>query len=182
MKWINFFLIPISFFLIGAMIWASKGKGNMTLTSSFTDKGRIPLKYVMPAAGGQNISPPLKWEGAPSQTKSFALLCVDLHPIANHWVHWMVINIPKNVNFLPEGASRHKMPKGSKELKNSFGFIGYGGPQPPPGTGEHPYVFTIFALDVARIDLPEDASLEMFSQTIKKHVLAQANLTGYFSR
>ncbi len=151
-------------------------------SAAFKDKGRIPLKYVMPGAGGENLSPPLSWEGAPAGTKSFALLCIDIHPIARKWVHWMVIDIPPNVHALPEGASRHSMPPGAKELKNSFGFIGYGGPQPPPGTGEHPYVFTVFALDVAHLDLPEDTSLGQFEAALQGHVLSKASITGYFSR
>ncbi len=165
------------------LIAAKGGFVKMHLKSpAFEDGGHIPLKYVMPGAGGENISPPLFWSGAPGGTKSFALLCVDPHPVARNWVHWMVIDIPPQVDHLPEGASPNNMPKGAKELKNSFGFVGYGGPQPPPGTGEHPYVFTIFALDVAHLPLPEDATLAQFEQAISGHVLAKATLTGYFGR
>ena len=182
MKKITFFLIPVSIFLFVAMVIAAK-EGLMKVWSpAFEDGGRIPLKYVMPAAGGKNLSPPLVWEGAPKETKSFALLCIDPHPVAKNWVHWMVINIPKEIHTLPEGASRNSMPPGAKELRNSFGFVGYGGPQPPPGTGEHPYVFTIYALDVRHLDLPEDTDLETFKQALKGHVLAKGQLTGYFGR
>jgi Raf kinase inhibitor-like YbhB/YbcL family protein len=182
MKWVRLFLVPISFFLVGAMLMAAKGVRMRLTSSAFHDGERLPVKYVMPGAGGQNISPPLTWQEAPKGTRSFALLCVDPHPIARNWVHWMVINIPASVDHLPEGASGHYMPAGAKELKNSFGFVGYGGPQPPPGTGEHPYVFTVFALDLARLDLSENTSLTEFERAIKGHVLAKASLTGYFSR
>jgi len=182
MKKIHLLLVPISFFLVVAMVIAAK-EARMKLTSpAFEDGGRIPLKYVMPAAGGKNLSPPLSWSGEPKGTKSFALLCVDPHPVARNWVHWMVINIPAEVHHLEEGASRRAMPPGAKELKNSFGFVGYGGPQPPPGTGDHPYVFTIFALDVEKLDLPEDTKLETFQRAISPHVLAKGRLTGYFGR
>ncbi len=182
MKWVRFFLIPITLILFGAMVIAAKG-GRMKLTSSaFKDGDRIPIKYVMPGAGGENVSPPLSWQGAPKGTKSFVLLCVDPHPIARNWVHWMVINIPAEVDHLPEGASRRNMPPGSKELQNSFGFVGYGGPQPPPGTGEHPYVFTIYALDIDHLDLPEATSLGALEKAMAGHILAKASLTGYFSR
>ena len=182
MKKITFFLIPVSIFLVVAMVVAAK-QGFMKLWSpAFKDGGRIPLKYVMPGAGGQNLSPPLMWEGAPKGTKSFALTCVDPHPVAKNWVHWMVINIPKDVHALPEGASGKAMPPGAKELKNSFGFVGYGGPQPPPGTGEHPYVFTLYALDIAHLELGEDTSLSTFKKAIEGHVLAKGQVTGYFGR
>jgi len=108
----------------------------MQITSSaFQDGDKIPLKYVMPGAGGQNFSVPLNWSGAPAGTRSFALTMVDPHPVANNWVHWLVIDLPQDTTSLPEGASGGKMPKGAVELKNSFGETGYGGPQPPRGSG-----------------------------------------------
>ena len=176
------FLVPVTLILLAAMLWAAKGGLMKVWSPAFKDGGRIPVKYVMPGAGGQNISPPLNWSGAPKETKSFALLCIDPHPVARNWVHWMVINIPKEVNSLPEGASGKAMPPGAKELKNSFGFVGYGGPQPPPGTGDHPYVFTIYALDVEELDLPEETDLSSFNRALSGHVLAKGSLTGYFGR
>ncbi|MBA2847873.1 YbhB/YbcL family Raf kinase inhibitor-like protein [Thermosulfuriphilus ammonigenes] len=155
----------------------------MRITSpAFVDGGRIPTKYVMPRAGGENLSPPLSWEGEPEGTKSFAISCVDPHPIARNWVHWLVINIPASVHRLPEGASGRSMPASARELKNSFGFVGYGGPQPPPGTGDHPYVFTVYALSVEVLDLPEDISLEEFLGAIEPYILDKVSLTGYYSR
>ena len=123
----------------------------MQITSSaFPDGGKIPLPYVMPGAGGQNISVPLSWSGVPAGTQSFALAMVDPHPVANNWVHWLVIDLPKDSTSIPEGASGHKMPQGAQELKNSFGETGYGGPQPPRGSGDHPYVFTLYALSAPK--------------------------------
>ena len=113
------------------------------LSSAFKDGEKIPIQYAMPGAGGRNISVPLSWKNTPSGTNSFALSMVDPHPVAQNWVHWLGIDIPANVTSLEEGASRKKMPLGSVELRNSFGDTGYGGPQPPKGTGDHPYVFTL---------------------------------------
>src|SRR5665647_640133 len=104
----------------------------MKITSSaFADGGKIPLPYVMPGAGGQNLSVPLSWSGAPAGTQSFALAMVDPHPVARNWVHWLVIDLPKDVTSIPAGASGQGMSKGVVELQNSFGEPGYGGPQPP---------------------------------------------------
>ncbi len=159
------------------------GGGGMELKSSaFSDGGRIPTKYVMRPAGGENLSPPLSWDGVPEGTKSFAISCYDPHPIARNWVHWLVINIPANVRSLPEGASGVSMPSGSVELTNSFGFKGYGGPQPPPGTGDHPYVFTVYALSVERVDISGAPSIEGFEKAISPYVLGKASITGYYSR
>jgi len=131
------------------------GEGVMEISSvAFKDGEKILIKYVMPGAGGKNVSLPLSWKSIPAGTKSFALSMVDSHPVAQNWVHWLVINIPSNVTSLEEGGSGKKMPLGSLELKNSFGDIGYGGPQPPKGTGDHPYVITIYALNVEKINVP----------------------------
>lgn len=71
------------------------GGGAMEISSTaFKDGEKIPIQYVMPGAGGKNISIPLTWKNVPPGTKSFALSVVDPHPVAQNWVHWFVINIP----------------------------------------------------------------------------------------
>jgi hypothetical protein len=151
-------------------------------SAAFKDGDKIPTHYVMPGASGKNISVPLAWRNAPSGTKSFALSMVDPHPVARDWVHWLVIDIPANAVSLEEGASRKKMPHGSAELNNSFGEIGYGGPQPPKGTGDHPYVFTLYALGVEKLDLGANASLSAFKKALEGKVLGSATITGKYGR
>ena len=152
------------------------------ISSAFQDGDKIPAKYVRRPAGGQNLSVPLSWSGAPDGTQSFALSMVDPHPVAHNWVHWLVINLPKDATMLPAGASSESMPLGAVELQNSFGEAGYGGPQPPPGSGDHPYVFTLYALNVPKVDLPKKASLGAFKQAMEGKTLATATITGYFGR
>lgn len=176
------FLIT-SVLLITSTIIPSYGDPAMKLSSTaFTDGGKIPVPNVMPGAGGQNTSLPLAWADAPADAKSFALSMVDPHPVARNWVHWLVVNIPGDVHSLAEGASGKKMPSGAVELNNSFGAPGYGGPQPPPGTGDHPYVVTIYALNVPKLNLGPKTSLAAFQQALEGKVLASASLTGYFGR
>jgi len=151
-------------------------------TQAFSDKGQIPQKYVMPGAGGDNVSIPISWSGAPEATKSFAVSIIDPHPVANNWIHWLVINIPAETSHLEEGASGKSLPPGAKELNNSFGKHGYGGPQPPKGTGEHPYVVTVYALNVSSLDLDAGASLTDFQQAIEGQVLDQAQVTGMYEQ
>ena len=151
-------------------------------SAAFKNEEKIPIQYVMPGAGGKNISVPLSWKNVPFGTKSFALSLVDPHPVAQNWIHWLVINIAANVVSIEEGASRKKMPPGSVELKNSFGDIGYGGPQPPKGTGDHPYVFSLYALSVEKLDLGTSTSLSAFKKALEGKVLESATLTGKYGR
>jgi len=161
----------------------AKGENHMEITSTVFKNGeKIPIQYVMPGAGGKNISVPLSWKNIPPGTKSFALSMVDPHPVAQNWVHWLVINIPANVAGLEEGASRKKMPPGSAELKNSFGDLGYGGPQPPKGSGDHPYVFTLYALKVDKLDLGANTSLSAFKKALEGKTLESATITGKYGR
>jgi Raf kinase inhibitor-like YbhB/YbcL family protein len=159
------------------------GGGNMEISSAaFKDGEKIPIQYVMPGAGGKNISIPLSWKNVPSGTKSFALSVVDPHPVARNWVHWLVINLPPNLTTLDEGASRKGMPSGSIELKNSWGDIGYGGPEPPGGTGDHPYVITLYALNVEKLDLKPGTSLSSFKKAIEGKMIGSASITGKYGR
>lgn len=149
-------------------------------SSAFKNRERIPTPYTMPRVGGKNISIPLSWKNPPQGVKSFALSIVDPHPVANNWVHWLVVNIPAGVDSLAEGASGRSMPPGAAELKNSFGKKGYGGPQPPKGSGDHPYVTTLYALSVEALDLNENTNLSEFKKALEGKILAEASITGMF--
>lgn len=168
--------------LVSPSVRANAGPNLKLGSSAVPDGERIPRRYVMPGAGGEDISLPLFWTGAPDGTKSFALSMVDTHPVAGNWVHWLVINIPPTVSSLPAGASGKAMPAGAAELQNSFGTVGYGGPQPPPGTGDHPYVVTLYALRVSKLSLGVDSTLTEFRRALQGKVLAEARFTGLYSR
>jgi Raf kinase inhibitor-like YbhB/YbcL family protein len=158
---------------------------NFVLTSSaFKNGGQIPTKYcMMQIQGGQNISPPLSWSDPPKGTKSFALFCVDTHPIANNWIHWAVVNIPADWRGIEEGASGTKKMKGALELKNSYGFKGWGGPMPPEGSGVHNYEFHLLALPYEKADLPTipNTSVSLLKH-LQKEALAESVLVGTYKR
>src|SRR4030042_6810523 len=113
-----FLLIPIALILFFTQKNILGGDTMEISSSAFKDGEKIPSQYGRPGAGGKNISIPLTWKNIPAGTKSFALSIVDPHPVAQNWVHWLVINIPKEVTSIEEGASKKKMPAGSVELKN----------------------------------------------------------------
>ena len=93
-----------------------------------------------------------------------------------------MINLPGDSKGLQEGVSGRNMPTGSVELGNSFGKPGYGGPQPPPGSGDHPYVATLYALNVPKLDVKPDTSLAGFEKALEGKVLGTAKTTGYYGR
>lgn len=148
-------------------------------SEAFTAGSRIPAEYGTQRAGGRNMSIPLSWTGAPDSTRSFAIEVVDMSPAANMWVHWLVADIPASVSDLPGGASGTSMPNGARELDNTFGEPGWGGPQPPSGI--HEYRATVYALDVPQLDLADDSSLDEFRSAIEGHVLASGSITGMYA-
>ncbi|MEE9165763.1 MAG: YbhB/YbcL family Raf kinase inhibitor-like protein [Nitrospinota bacterium] len=151
-------------------------------SDAFDDGETISTTYIMKEIGGENISLPFEWSNAPAETKSFAFSIVDPHPVANNWVHWFVINIPAGTNSIEEGASGENMPAGSMELNNTYGSVGYGGPQPPARSGDHPYVCTVYALSVDKLDLGANVSLSDFKKALEGKILAQATTTGNYGR
>lgn len=156
----------------------------MKITSSaFQDGAPIPAKYAYHGVdGGKNISLPFSWTDVPPSVKSFALSIVDPHPVAKYWVHWFVVNIPRDAAGIAEGASGTSMPKGSKELLNTYGTHGYGGPEPPKGSGAHPYVVTLYAMNVESIDLPEKTTLAEFDKALFGKAIDTAIITGMYER
>lgn len=151
-------------------------------SESFDDNSSIPSKYVnLAISGGKNISPQLAWQNPPEGTKSYAIVCVDIAPVANNWIHWAVFNIPPATSFLEEGASGNSMPKGSIELNNSFRTHGYGGPQPPSGTGIHNYIFTIYALNIERLELRKNfLNYDAIQALLCDKVISEATYCGTF--
>lgn len=157
----------------------------ITLTCGAYGPGAtIPLKYVHGMVpGGKNISPAFTWGDPPVSTKSFALTIVDPHPVAKNWLHWCMIDIPFRERGLPEGASRsHLVPPGAKELLSTYGEAGYGGPAPPAGSGVHPYVATVYALNVPVLKLDKDAGLAKFLRVIEGKIIEEASMTGNFEQ
>lgn len=151
---------------------------------AFLDQTSIPPRY---SGEGEGLSPPLKWENAPEETVSFALICDD--PDAPHgtFTHWVLYNIPPTQNSLPEALS--VFPNGitaehTKELPslregvNSANTPGYMGPTPPSGT--HRYFFTLYAVDT-QLDLPEHATKADLLQAIQGHILKQSVLMGHYT-
>lgn len=128
---------------------------------------------------GENVSPQLSWNNPPINTKSFAIICHDPDaPKPNGWYHWLVVNIPSNIRNVSKGEKIQN----ATETITDFKTVGYGGACPPIGHGIHHYNFTIYALDVEKLDVDiNDLPIEVEAKVLK-HTLAKSTLTGLFER
>lgn len=141
-------------------------------SDAFDEGGRIPQKYT---CDGADVSPPLSWSGAPDETQAYALLVTDTD--ARNYVHWAVTDIPSDTTSLAEGASGTDI--GGTEGVGTGGQVGWAGPCPP--SGEHQYVFTVYALD-ARVGLEGTPDAATIRSALEHRVLSQGQLTAKYGR
>ncbi len=158
----------------------TQGGKNMTIqltSSAFTEGDMIPKKYT---CDGQDISPPLAWTGVPEGTKSVALISDDPDAPVGTWVHWVMYNIPPQLQELPEAVPADKvLATGATQGTNDFRRIGYGGPCPPGGT--HRYYFKLYALD-QELALDPGLTKDQLLKAMKGHILAEGQLMGRYKR
>ncbi|HWK83673.1 MAG TPA: YbhB/YbcL family Raf kinase inhibitor-like protein [Caldimonas sp.] len=135
---------------------------------------------------GKNISPALKWSGAPSGTKSYAVTVYDPDaPTGSGWWHWVVYNIPASASELPEGAGAADgkgMPAGAVQGRTDFGAAGFGGACPPAGDKPHRYIFTVYALKTDKIEAPADASAALVGFMVNANKLGKASFEAKYGR
>ena len=147
-------------------------------TTAFSPDRAIPKNYT---CDGADTSPDLSWSGAPAVVQSFALIVDDPDAPVGTWTHWLIWNIPAQSSALRKNVSKDEtLGDGSRQGRNDFRRIGYGGPCPPPGK-PHRYFFKLYALD-AKLDLKAGATKNELERAIKGHVLAQGELMGKYGR
>lgn len=143
----------------------------------FQEGQPLPRKFT---CDGLDASPHLSWKDAPAGTSSFALIFNDPDAPAGDWVHWILYNIPAELNKLAEGIPAEKELKGgTRQGRNSWHQIRYGGPCPPGGT--HHYIFTLYALD-KKLKLEAGAERQELMFAMQDHILAQAKLMCIYTR
>ncbi|HUX12612.1 MAG TPA: YbhB/YbcL family Raf kinase inhibitor-like protein, partial [Spirochaetia bacterium] len=151
---------------------------HMVITSkAFENQHAIPAEY---SCHGQDVSPALRWEDVPSETKSLALIVDDPDAPMGTWVHWVVYNIPVDRTAFERAVPKtERLQDGTFQGKGSNGRIGYAGPCPPSGT--HRYFFKLYALD-AQLSLRPGATKEQLLSAMQGHILQQSELVGTFSK
>ncbi len=146
-------------------------------STAFTDDGMIPSQYT---CDGQDISPDLSWDAPPTGTQSLALIVDDPDAPGQIFVHWVLYDIPPEVQQLPKAiAPQATLLNGGTQGKNDFGNLGYGGPCPPSGI--HHYFFRLYALD-RELGLEAGATKAQLQAAMGGHILAATELIGRYSR
>jgi Raf kinase inhibitor-like YbhB/YbcL family protein len=156
-------------------------------TPGWSDGGLIPAKF---SQVGHDLSPALVWKNAPENTQSFVVMVKDLDTIpprgGDYLLHWLVWNIPKTSQGLPEGVPQGaQQPDGMRQISQ----VGpnYKGPAAPPTGPLHHYIFEVYALD-AMLTVPAvNGQLSILTQTaIEKammgKVLGKGSLVGLYKR
>jgi Raf kinase inhibitor-like YbhB/YbcL family protein len=148
-------------------------------STAFAPSGEIPRRHT---CEGEDLAPPLRWNGVPPATRSLVLIVDDPDapdPAAptRTWVHWVVVDIAPDTAGLAQGG--RPLPAGARDGLNDWQRTGYGGPCPP--VGRHRYFFKLYALDtwLPALQRPTKAIVE---QAMKGHVLVQAELVGTYRK
>jgi hypothetical protein len=153
---------------------------DLSLSSpAFPRGGQIPRRHT---CEGEDVSPPLRWSGAPEGTAAFALIVEDRD--ARGFVHWVVADIPAGTSELVEGLKVGSVAGDSAaptQGRNDFGRQGWGGPCPPPGSGDHHYVCTLWALS-SPLHLGGSPSAAEVRAAASARTLGSAVLEGSFGR
>jgi Raf kinase inhibitor-like YbhB/YbcL family protein len=149
----------------------------------------VPPEYTAKAFGcsGGNSSPPLEWSGAPKGTQSFVVTLFDRdeRSTPSGWWHWVVYDLPKGTSKLPMGAGAAQssvMPAGTRQGRTDLGEDAYHGPCPAKGDPPHRYVFTVYALNVAKLPVEADSSGAMVSSVAQDHLSAKAVFVAHYGR
>ena len=154
------------------------GQDTLQLTSSSFQDGRIPKQFT---CDGADLSPQLAWTAPPPATKTLALIVVDPDAPMGGFTHWVLYNLPVAEHSLAEGLpTQAQLRDGSRQGRNDFGKMGYGGSCPPQNS-EHRYIFTLYALDTT-LDLPPGATRDQVEKALKGHVLAHGQLIARYAR
>jgi len=176
----------------------------LQITVEGIEGGRpIPDKFAWCVSDGQqgdNISPEIRWSGAPDGTRSFALFVVDKdspvdrapvnareqHILRNaarrDFYHWLLVDIPAQATGVAEGSDGGGVIGRNDFGKAGTGANGYDGPCPPWNDELwHRYGFTVYALDVPSLLLEQGFAADEARAAMAGHVLAETEAVSLYS-
>jgi len=167
---------------------ASAAEGFRIELPAVQPNGRLGQAQVFNGLGckGGNSSPEIHWSGAPRGTLSFAVTLYDPDaPTGSGWWHWLGYDIPATLTGLPEhagDADGRLLPAGVVQSRTDFGSAGYGGACPPAGDKPHRYIFTVYALKVAKLEVRPDSSAALVGFALHANELAKSTVTAFYGR
>ncbi|HAT7507080.1 YbhB/YbcL family Raf kinase inhibitor-like protein [Citrobacter braakii] len=169
--------VMIATFILWSGVSSATGyAARLTLRSSVLHNGEnISVDLMANDFGckGKNIQPELSWQSSPEGTRSYAITLYDKDAdTGSGFWHWMLIDIPAVRNHL----SRNEIPDGATIKANDTGKRNYLGPCPPVGK-VHSYIYTLHALDVEKLDVPDNSTAPLTGYFINQHTLATSTLT-----
>lgn len=141
----------------------------LTITSPDLSPGeRIDDRF----AGQESTDPPrIEVAGVPAEAIELALICHDPDaPMEGGFTHWTLYGLPAQDGLVDASAGRSG--------PNDDGGVGYVGPYPPQGHGEHRYFFSIYALKTPVAGTP---TREEFLTEYRGDVVDSADLMGTYS-
>jgi len=145
---------------------------------AFKEGEYIPIDYT---CDGSDISPELRWSGYPPETNSFVIIMDDPDAPLGTFTHWIVYDIPADLDYIPEDFPKLSEIDGIKQGINDFGKIGYGGPCPPLGK-PHRYFFKVYAINQPTLGLPAGASRQEVEMIMTGKVIDEGYLSGLYGR
>jgi Raf kinase inhibitor-like YbhB/YbcL family protein len=154
-----------------------------TATSGFTlsspevmEGGTLPAEYT---CDGASATLPLAWSGAPSGTKSYAII---MHHVASpddiHW-YWVLYDIPADVTSLPKNSQAI----GTLGTNSVNGRTEYA-PPCSKGPGPKVYTYTVYALSAQpQLSMPvSQVNRQVLLDAIRDITLASAELHVTYTR
>lgn len=167
----------------------------LKLESKGIINGKISDKYGKysddKVDGIPQLSIPLEWKDAPYGTRSFALSIWDFDNIKDEgfpFLHWVVANIPEDINMLKEDASRTEkwLIQGKNgwivDYENDRENIlcnRYGGPASP--SAQHEYEIRLYALS-ERLNLEQGFYYNNFLKESRGKILEEAVIYGTYGK
>lgn len=145
----------------------------MTVSDGAFPGNVMPKRFT--CAAPQPVSPPISWAGAPTGTKSIALVVDDSNAPITPYVYWVVFDIGPGASALSQG----QLPPGARVARGTAGYDRY---DPPcPGPGGHAYRFTVYALNKV-LNLPKGTSLQSAWQAIAAATIGRGRPPNVFAR
>ena len=160
----------------------------MKVTSEAMNGGIIPDRFGKRGSdlnefGVPSRSVPVKIEGAPDDTVTYAIVMEDKDaaPVCGFsWIHWIAANITKKEVPENDNAGAKDYVQGINSWFGTYGregAVGYGGMTPP--NAPHLYELHVFALD-AELPLEDGFFINELYRAMEGHILAHERITGKY--